>query len=222
MIRVPHLSGLCGGSPAALLPSPTTCAPSTLAGRGAAGALPTIGSRHGAGTTTARGARVSPGAGPRSARDAARDRRGPSGRPSSCDRGASRVQHDAGEPPHRGAGELTRGPAHPAQPRGRWRPRGRMALAGTRRRATLTSGSGGRAAGPPAGRRGSVGTVGRMGAALRGTASKKRHGRGWRRQRDRGSATWSGRKATSTRYCRGPGVGTAETTPMRPRPPAPS
>ena len=49
-----------------------------------------------------------------------------------------------------------------------------------------------------------------MGAALRGTASKKRHGHGWRQRRDRPLATWFRRKAASTTYCRRPGVGVAE------------
>ena len=49
-----------------------------------------------------------------------------------------------------------------------------------------------------------------MGAAQRGTASKKRHGRGWRRARDRGAAGWRQRKATSTTYCRGALTGGVE------------
>jgi hypothetical protein len=54
-----------------------------------------------------------------------------------------------------------------------------------------------------------------MGASRRGTASKKRHGRGWCKHRDRGTATWSRRKASSLTYCRGPGVGTADAAPAR-------
>ena len=42
-----------------------------------------------------------------------------------------------------------------------------------------------------------------MGVTLRGTAAKKRHGRGWRRRRDRGGTPWARRKALSAAYCGG-------------------
>ncbi len=59
-----------------------------------------------------------------------------------------------------------------------------------------------------------------MGAARRGTAPKKRHGRGWCKQRDPRTATWARRKASSATYCRGSGVGTADAAPARPQAPA--
>jgi hypothetical protein len=57
-----------------------------------------------------------------------------------------------------------------------------------------------------------------MGVSLRGTATKKRHGRGWRKARDRGNARWAERKAASATYCRG--ASAEAPTPVAARPAA--
>ncbi len=54
-----------------------------------------------------------------------------------------------------------------------------------------------------------------MGATLRGTATKKRYGRGWRRARERGATSWAERKARSQTYCRQGGGAVVAAAPDR-------